>query len=514
MVSLGDSYSSGEGIEPFYDQDKKAKEKVKSPDWLAHRSTKSWPGRLKLQGMTMSDYKGENWFFAAASGATTYNLNNTQSVNLNYIPLGGLGLVKYTKAPDLDPQLDVIRSLRASGKKIDYVTITIGGNDADFEGILFAAAIGNRYIFPNWLENKIDGVGGVWDRWRYEIRDNLLQAYKDIEEAAGKDAKIIVAGYPGLINQEGSKGVFDEYEVQYIDHQVELFNEEIEKLVNECHSEGMNIYFAPVIGKFYEHEAYTDDPYINRVTYGANFEDINTLTPVSAYSMHPNDKGAAKYAEAVQEVIDKLEKSGSSGFQSVDVSALPSGLTDFLHQFQTFYRDGKGGKEYNYQTASTDGSNVMASIMGEGGIVNLEWYSVPYPQRYDQTYYFKDFTVNAYYEYDGPGIDWIAKNIFNLSAEDIRLLNNLGYENSLYKIDDNAEGDFDYYAPIPDGVGDPFTVVNILEAKKSGNKYQITYEVRGDGSLHSDLVGTYSAELEYKDIDGKSYDCPDKRYVL
>lgn len=59
MVSLGDSYSSGEGIEPFYGQNESVSSKVKNEDWLAHRSQKSWPGLLVLPGNegTMADNK-------------------------------------------------------------------------------------------------------------------------------------------------------------------------------------------------------------------------------------------------------------------------------------------------------------------------------------------------------------------------------------------------------------------------------------------------------------------------
>ena len=41
MVSLGDSYSSGEGIEPFYGQNDAVSQKVQNQDWLAHRSETS-----------------------------------------------------------------------------------------------------------------------------------------------------------------------------------------------------------------------------------------------------------------------------------------------------------------------------------------------------------------------------------------------------------------------------------------------------------------------------------------
>ena len=76
MVSMGDSYSSGEGVPEFYDQNLTLKEKVKSMDWLAHRSKKAWSGQLILPSVgKMSDNRNKNWFFVAASGAETKHIN-------------------------------------------------------------------------------------------------------------------------------------------------------------------------------------------------------------------------------------------------------------------------------------------------------------------------------------------------------------------------------------------------------------------------------------------------------
>ena len=41
VVSLGDSYASGEGIEEFYGQELEAAQKVKNADWLAHDLTET-----------------------------------------------------------------------------------------------------------------------------------------------------------------------------------------------------------------------------------------------------------------------------------------------------------------------------------------------------------------------------------------------------------------------------------------------------------------------------------------
>ena len=88
VVSLGDSYSSGEGIEPFYYQNEPYAIKSCVYDWLAHRSEKSWPGKISFSthnGVVvekLNNYKTNNansnakirWYFMASSGATTYRL--------------------------------------------------------------------------------------------------------------------------------------------------------------------------------------------------------------------------------------------------------------------------------------------------------------------------------------------------------------------------------------------------------------------------------------------------------
>lgn len=96
IVSMGDSYSAGEGVEPFYGQNdndgKKIefKDKIKNPDWLAHRSINSWPGQLSVNNCVMNQNKVKTnvngcgkeieqgqpayWFFVATSGAETKHI--------------------------------------------------------------------------------------------------------------------------------------------------------------------------------------------------------------------------------------------------------------------------------------------------------------------------------------------------------------------------------------------------------------------------------------------------------
>ncbi|MBO4509748.1 MAG: hypothetical protein J5718_00205, partial [Lachnospiraceae bacterium] len=97
VVSIGDSYASGEGIEPFFGQDKASAEKVEDEDWLAHRSEKAWSGMLKVDGQKM--VHNDNWFFAAASGAETVDLYGNQKKEYNYDGLKG--------EKGLTPQLEI-----------------------------------------------------------------------------------------------------------------------------------------------------------------------------------------------------------------------------------------------------------------------------------------------------------------------------------------------------------------------------------------------------------------------
>lgn len=305
VVSLGDSYSSGEGIEPFFGQDKPMKERVEDEDWLAHRSQKAWSGMLKVDGQKM--VKDDNWFFAASSGAETIHLYESQ--NKKYDKNGVSG------EKGLAPQLEIfdkVEKLYGAGA-VDFVTLSMGGNDVGFGSIMRAALMDPANLEANLNE--------IWARLTEEhtengktvpsIKDAIKQNYKDIEEKAGKQAAIIVAGYPTLFNAEGFSVVM--YNVsaetaETVNTWTSKLNEEIRSIVEECKKEGMNIYFVSVEDAFKGHEAYTKDAYINPVMIGSQNQDL-TGDMISAYSIHPNVTGAKAYAKEVQKVIDSLSKS-------------------------------------------------------------------------------------------------------------------------------------------------------------------------------------------------------------
>ncbi len=408
MVSLGDSYSSGEGIEPFYSQDgivDKILEEGKSgqgsfskdvQDWLAHRSEACWSGRLKLPGVsgTMSDHPNENWFFVASSGAVIANLDNKQKktydlckryLSEHKVALDALDILSrefseseidkimegainkgedaqgrfaklltsdqyeelykfyenlpYLTATDqevIDPQLSVFDDLDS----VDYVTMTMSGNDVGFTQIVEKAvpesffqrveklqevsqrnthrnnnlqyqidplgSTPNSAIAPNDLTNLLNSKLQLFDT---EVGPRLKDAYIAVQERAGSNAKIIVAGYPKLLNEKGS-ALFSAEASKQIDNCACIFNTKIKNIVEDSRiNGGLNIYFVPVVDSFSGREAGTSDPYINYVEFTQS-NDIDQGAFVSAYSIHPNEKGAAAYADAVQDKIDELEDNG------------------------------------------------------------------------------------------------------------------------------------------------------------------------------------------------------------
>ncbi|MBO4298136.1 MAG: hypothetical protein J5998_04995 [Clostridia bacterium] len=355
IVSLGDSYSAGEGIEVFYGQEKSYDIRKRNPDWLAHRSQESWPGRLVFPGVpgTMKDYRDANWYFVAASGATTNELANEFPKKYYRPDRDGILSGSIT---NLAPQLDIFEQLRREGKSADYVTLTLGGNDVGFADVITQAVMGSTYlkhyaesysgliselnrspyaaIAPEMsiilngadlelraanrlLGSKLDTMlANTWHDFYFgdqdaadprPIRQKLYDAYHAIANAAGRQATLIVAGYPQLLDRSGRGLPISREEANMIDDSVIQFNREIEALVVECRQEGMKIEFVDVDPLFLNHSAYSSETsYLNEVELAPQSEDLE-FKPGSAYSMHPNKQGAIAYAEAVNAKIVELE---------------------------------------------------------------------------------------------------------------------------------------------------------------------------------------------------------------
>lgn len=357
LVALGDSYSSGEGNAPFLADPPANKDDEIKEDWLTHRSADSWSSQLKLEGVsgTMGQHRNEYWYFVADSGAVTEDVTNNRWKDYSRT-FGSLDNVVGSKK--LDPQIQVFDQL--GGKKAEYVTMTMGGNDMGFASVvseavgksvvgdLRSAAINSMFMYGssgsyvnvNGFRNKLDEI---WDRFdnAYEtekddgtkvtspcVRYKLKETYKAIANKAGRQAKIIVAGYPMLMAENGV--IFDAEIAALVRSRIVDFNNGIKQIIKECQSEGINIRFAPVAHKFEGHESNVlIGAYLNCIELPAKPDDIEYPGFFSAHSMHPNANGVKMYAEAVQHVLSRWDAglTDDVDYDAVDRDFLTNGVS-------------------------------------------------------------------------------------------------------------------------------------------------------------------------------------------
>ena len=337
MVSLGDSYSSGEGIPPFYGQKANAskKEKAKDEDWLAHRSTKSWPSLLKIPGIsgTMGNYKVGNihtpatceWYFKASSGAKTEHINTKKQDKK-------VQELLYNDTLYLPKQLDVFNDINSS---VDYVTLTVGGNDVDFAGII-RKCIGSTYLHFTGLNNKISKL---WENFSV-TKANIKKTYQDIATAAGPQATIIVAGYPQLLDKDGKGALISKEEATTIDENVSKFNRKLQEIVEECYISGIDIVFVDVEKEFDGHQAFSDDPWIKPIILPPQSEDLTSMPP-SMYSIHPNEAGAQAYARCVNAKIEEVANRKKTGTLSGKICKASDRTSPVGNATISVYKDNK-----------------------------------------------------------------------------------------------------------------------------------------------------------------------------
>lgn len=391
VVSFGDSYSSGEGCPPFYGQE--SADKYSEEDWLAHRSQNSWEGQLVLMnGTRLKDVKasqlkdeesinGDNrWYFYASSGAVSTNVYSqetnpetgkphyqTKEVEQGIVESGTPYHIapfdwdEYTQKVPHDLEIQVDAALKdldrdgLNGGAVDYVTMSIGGNDVGFASIVTEMALRRGVIDRDYLFNAMNTVWDTYDPDRaapyQQTRKNLIPSTveargdnrpkKDEIKACYKriakefpNAQILIVGYPTLFNDDafekvlersGKEGWWDSFltwvglyddnahnligfaswEGWFVNQNVKQFNSALSTLVSETNIELMEesgstdaprIHFISVEGAFDGHEAYTKIPYIQKVI-PTQSEDLVLIPPISSYSMHPNHLKETKKGE-------------------------------------------------------------------------------------------------------------------------------------------------------------------------------------------------------------------------
>ncbi len=227
-VALGDSYASGVGAGSY-------------SGGTCLRSAKSYPQRLvkKEPGLKLKD--------ATCSGATIADVRDKQLASLS------------------------------SNTKL--VTLTVGGNDAQFRTLVEYCLTQSDFMCES-------GTSMVNHFARNQMVDQLAALYGDIKKRAPQ-ARIIVLGYPWLVEKTGSCGVIDLSADRrtWMNGTVDAVAEGTTKAAGKAGVEYLDMRFMFGFGN---HGACGSSPWIN---------GVNLANPTETF--HPNATGYDKaYAYA------------------------------------------------------------------------------------------------------------------------------------------------------------------------------------------------------------------------
>lgn len=297
-VALGDSFSAGEGVDPYFRDgfDVKKKRQTGSKDNRCHRSTRAYAEHVQLplrpapiyelasegergKGKRVNKFKSDanvrsrgevTWALLACSGARVPNV------------LTG-GTARHQDAlPQLDwPVLDATTTL---------ITITIGGNDAGFSEIV-------KYCLKHACDNA---------KYRTQIDQKITGAidavgklYPEIR-AKAPSARVLVLGYPMLFpasrdEQRCSKLRAWRGEQDMLRGKQAAFNSQLSQKAAATGFE-----YLDVAGAFAGHEICgKSGEWIN----GPSFTGNKLTTVVDDEAFHPTVQGQKQMAGVVNKAL-------------------------------------------------------------------------------------------------------------------------------------------------------------------------------------------------------------------
>ncbi len=226
-VALGDSYSSGTGTRTYYDSN--CQRSVYSYPYLLHNAHASW-----------------TFVQAACSGAKTGDIINTQSSSLT--------------------------------SDTNWVSYTIGGNDAGFSSVITTCA------YPSWASDCNGAIDGA-----QSYINNTLPGRLDLVNNAIKShspsAKVVVLDYPHLFNGEDCNAGtwFSPSEETRLNQTADMLRDKLSQAASRA---GSNFIFRDVIPPFIGHAVCDGGG-------GSSTEWINGLSNPVGESYHPKITGHA-----------------------------------------------------------------------------------------------------------------------------------------------------------------------------------------------------------------------------
>jgi lysophospholipase L1-like esterase len=232
-VALGDSYSSGTGTRTYYDST--CQRSVYAYPYLVHQAHSAW-----------------TFVQAACSGAKTGDILNTQSASLN--------------------------------SSTNWVTYTIGGNDAGFSSVITECA-------QPWWSSDCNGAIDTAQAYITNTLPGRLDLVNNKIKSLAPTAKVIVLDYPHLFMGEDCNAAtwFSPDEETRLNQTADMLKSKLQAAATRA---GTNFVFKDVIPPFVGH-AICDST-----------EWLNGLSNPTGESYHPNTLGhSSGYLPVVRSVL-------------------------------------------------------------------------------------------------------------------------------------------------------------------------------------------------------------------
>jgi lysophospholipase L1-like esterase len=226
-VSLGDSYSSGTGTRTYYDSG--CQRSVTSYPYLLHNAHPTW-----------------TFVHAACSGAKTGDILNSQ-----------------------------VNSVTAD---TNWVTYTIGGNDAGFSSVITECAL------PSWASD-CNGAINTAQSYIQNTLPGRLDLVNNAIKSRAPSAKVIPLDYPRLFNGTDCNALtfFSGSEMTRLNQTADMLKNVISAAATRA---GANFVFRDVIPPFIGHAVCDGGG-------GSSTEWINGLSNPVGESYHPKTTGHA-----------------------------------------------------------------------------------------------------------------------------------------------------------------------------------------------------------------------------
>ncbi|MEZ4282133.1 MAG: SGNH/GDSL hydrolase family protein [Myxococcota bacterium] len=292
-AALGDSYSSGEGIWPYFDP---------TDTWRTgrHQSTRAWSTKLRVPGTSqpIAARSDAEFDFLACTGAETVN------VQAGGEDCGGHP-TQLTPANHVDASRDL-------------VTLSIGGNDSKFPQIAQFCMAHNacNELHPFDPHSNVE-LGELMYAAAIHMGTLQLATFQEIR-AATPNAPTIVFGYPILMaGVECPAASVPFAEDAKFSAAEQAWMREYNAFVNDVTAQAAalaGVHFVAVADRFAGHEVC-----------GPLDDWINGLMPLDPYaSFHPRLPGVQAYVDAGNAYLESLRTGWAPGYFSTGLPRNPA----------------------------------------------------------------------------------------------------------------------------------------------------------------------------------------------